>query len=152
MDKKPNHYQQALDLAEAGRHREALERIQEYLTTAPDDAEAVNDAGAVLHCLERYDEAIEHLLRARALCGDSAEIVWNLVEAYLAAGRPKEAIPLFEDMEKMGILSPDVLNRTADVFLNQGGKTEAIELLRHSLQVCPEQEILKPMIEILEKA
>ena len=78
-----NHYQRGLELAEAGRHTEALDCIQEHLRTAPDDAQALNDAGAILHCLGRSDEAINHFIKARAMQSDSPEIDWNLVEAYL---------------------------------------------------------------------
>jgi len=42
-----------------------------------------------------------------------------------------------------------VVNRTANVFLNQDNKTSAIETLLHSLQLWPEQEILRPMIDVI---
>jgi len=146
---KANYYERGLKLAEAGRYQEALACIQEHLRTAPDDAQTLNDAGAILHCLGRSDEAIEHLVKARSLQKDSAEIVWNMVEAYLATGRANEAIQYFDDMEQMGILNVDVLNRTANVFLNQNNKADAIEMLLRSLQICPNQEILQPMVEVI---
>ncbi len=149
MGTKSNHYQRGLELAEAGRHSEALDCIQEHLRTASDDAQALNDAGAILHCLGRSDEAINHFVKARALQSDSPEIIWNLVEAYLALGRANEAVQLFDDMERMGILNADVLNRTANVFLNQDNKADAIEMLLRSLTNWPDQEILKPMIEVI---
>ncbi len=144
-----NHYQRGLELAEAGRYQDAFNCIQEHLHTAPNDAEALNDAGAILHCLSRSAEAINHLVQARKLQGDSAEIVWNLVEAYLAEGKANEAMQLFDDMERMGILNVDVLNRAANVFLDEYNKDGAIEILLRSLQICPEQEILKPMIKVI---
>jgi Flp pilus assembly protein TadD len=60
-------YQKALDLAEAGRHEEALGCIQEYLSSSPNNAEALNDIGTILHCLDRSDEAIEHLVKVYSL-------------------------------------------------------------------------------------
>lgn len=144
-----NPYERGLQLAEAGRHREALACMREHLRTAPQDAQTLNDTGAILHCLGRSTEAIDHLVKARSLRKDSPEIVWNLVEAYLAAGRGNEAASLFSDMERMGVLNVDVLNRTADVFLNQNNKADAIEMLLRSLQICPNQEILKPMIQVI---
>ncbi|UCE50618.1 MAG: hypothetical protein JSW47_10725, partial [Phycisphaerales bacterium] len=71
-------YEKALELAEAGKHQEALRYMQEQLRTTGDDAEVLNDTGAILHCLGRSDEAIDHILRARSIQNDSAEIVWNL--------------------------------------------------------------------------
>jgi hypothetical protein len=149
MEKSSDSYQTGLELAEAGRYQEALPHIQEHLRATPDDAQALNDVGAVLHCLGRSDEAIRHFVKANALKADSVEIVWNLVEAYLAVGRPQEAMKLFDCMEQMGILNPDVLNRAANAFLNKDNKADAIEALHRSLQILPNQEILKPMIEVI---
>lgn len=144
-----NDYEKGLKLAEAGQHQEALNCMQEYLQTTPDDAQALNDIGAILYCLGRSDEAIDYLVRALNLKNDSAEIIWNLVEVYLAAGRPNDAAAFFDRMEQMRILNPDILNRTANVFLNQNNKGDAIEMLLRSLQICENQEILKPMIQII---
>jgi len=146
---KPDHYREGLRLAETGQYSQALEQIAEHLRAAPQDAEALNDAGAILHCLGRTDQAIDHFIRARSLHGDSAEILWNLSEAYIAAGRVKETSGLFESMERIGILNPDILNRTADVFLNQNDKAYALEMLLWSLRIAPEQVVLAPMIEVL---
>jgi predicted Zn-dependent protease len=144
-----NNHQKALESAEAGKHEEALGYMQEYLSSSPNDAEALNDAGAILHCLNRSDEAIKHLVKARSLQPDSAEIIWNLSETYLAADKPKEAMELFDDMERMSILNADVLNRTADILLKMGNLSDALKMLQRSLKLSPNQEILQPMIEVI---
>jgi hypothetical protein len=144
-----NHHQRALQLAQAGRHQEALACMKEHLRTAPDDAESLNDTGAILHCLGRSNEAIDYFIRAQKLRNDSAEIVWNLAEAYIATGRANEAAQLFDKMQQFGVLNVDVLNRTANVFLNQNNKAGAIEMLLASLRICPNQEILHPMIQVI---
>jgi hypothetical protein len=149
METNPNNYEIGLGLAEAGRHTEALACIQKHLQGAPEDAQALNDAGAILHCLGRSDEAIEHLTKARNLKPDSAEILWNLSESYMADGKVKEATFLFDDMQRLGILNADVLNRAATIFLNQNDKANAIEMLLRSQQMWSDQEILKPAIEII---
>ncbi len=149
METSSNQYQRGLELAEAGRHEEALACLEEHLRTVPGDAQVLNDAGAILHCLGRSDEAINHFVRAKSLQGDSPEIIWNLAEAYLAIGSADEAMRLFDDMERMGILSADLLNRTANVFLNQGNKGNAIEMLLNSIATTPNQEVLTPMIEVI---
>ena len=144
-----DHYQRGLELASAGRHQEALNCIREHLRMAPNDTQALNDAGAILHCLGRSEEAIGCLTKARSLQSDSAEIVWNLVEAYLASGRAAEAYSLFDSMEHMRILSVEVLNRTATMLLNQGKKGLAIEVLLRSSRLWPEQEVLRPMLDVV---
>lgn len=147
--RKPEDYRKALELAEAGQHAEALQYMQEYLCSAPDDAEALNDTGTILHCLGRSDEAVDHLVRARSLQPESAEIIWNLSETYLAAGKATEATGLFDDMDRMGVLSADVLNRTADVFLGENNLADAARMLNWSLELCPDQKILRPMIQVI---
>jgi pentatricopeptide repeat protein len=149
LKKNSNLHQKGLELAEAGKYPEALANIQEYLCTAPDDAQALNDAGTILYCLGRPDEAIDHFVKARSFQSDSVDILRNLVEAYLGVGRVKEAEQLFDNMERMGILKAEVLNRTANAFLAQDNKAGAIETLQHSLEISPEQKILQPMIEVI---
>ncbi|MHC4431412.1 MAG: tetratricopeptide repeat protein [Planctomycetota bacterium] len=143
------HYEKGLELAEAGRHWQALEYMQEHLRRTPDDAEVLNDTGAILHCLGRSDEAIDHFVKARSTREDSAEILWNLAEAYLATARASEAVEIFDQMDKMGILNADLLNRTAEIFLNQDNKASAIEMLLRSLRLCSDQEVLRPMVDVI---
>ena len=149
METIANYYQKGLELAEAGRHKEALECIKLYLNSAPEDGQAINDAGAILHCLGRSDEAIEYFLKARGLAPDSAEVLWNLAEAFLAVGNAKHAMELFDDMAKKSILNADLLNRTANILLEQGDIANALEMLLRSLQVSSNQEVLKPMVEVV---
>lgn len=147
-DINSDYYRKGLELAENGKYSEALTSLQEYLRISPDDAQALNDTGAVLHCLGRSEEAIDYFVRAKTHT-DSPEVTWNLAEAYLAACRPDKASQLFDDMERMGTLNADVLNRTARVFLDLNKKSEAIEMLLRSLRVWSDQEILRPMIEVI---
>jgi len=140
-----DYYSKGLELAQAGRQQEAFEAIQQHLNIAPDDYEALNDAGAILHCLGRSADAVGHLLKARTLKGDSAEIVWNLAEALLADGRAAQTVELFDDMQRMDILNPDIINRTANVFLRQNNKADAVEMLLRS-----NQQILNNMIEAIQ--
>jgi len=146
---KSEQYHRGLELAEAGQYQEALFRIEEHLHTAPHDVEALNDAGAILHCLGRTTEAINRFVQARRLNPDSAEVVWNLAEAYLADGSAAEAMLLFDDMDRMDILNVDVLNRAANIFLNQANIGHAIEVLLRSLQLAPQQKILSSIIEVI---
>ena len=144
-----NHYERGLDLASAGKYQEGLQCIREHLRTAPQDAQALNDAGAILHCLGRTEDALGYLTKARSLKSDSAEIVWNLVEAYLACGRADEAIALFDSMDGMGILSIDVLNRAATTLIDEGRKGPALEVLLHSCRLWPEQQVVQPMLDVI---
>jgi Flp pilus assembly protein TadD len=149
MTEKPEEYKKALELAEAGKSEEALCCIQEYLASAPNDAEALNDTGAILFSLGYTEEAANHLAKARELFPDSAEILWNLAEIRLADNNAEQAMDLFDDMEHLGLLNADVLNRTADVLLKNNNLTDAAKMLRRSLEVSPDQDILRPMIDVI---
>jgi len=142
-------YERAVELAEAGQHEQALEGINQHLKANPKDGQAWNDAGAILYCLGRVNEAIEYFEKAKGLCAESAEIYWNLAEAYLDGGFPGFTAKLFDGMERLGILSADLINRTANAFVQQGYYGNAVEMLIRSLQVSPGQQILQPMIEII---
>ena len=144
-----SHYEKAMILAENGHFQEALDLVENHLQESPDDAEALNDAAVLLHCMERSDEAIEKLNHARELVGDKPEIIWNLVEAHLALAQAEQARPLLTLMERQETINVDVLNRAANTLLNQEKFDDALDMLNWSLRLCPDQEILKPMIEVI---
>ncbi|MCF7972296.1 MAG: hypothetical protein K9N55_00615 [Phycisphaerae bacterium] len=146
---KPEEYQRALDAAEQGHYPEALAFIQSYLETSPRDAEAINDAGTILWCQGHSHEALSYLEKARQLGHNSPEILWNLFEAYLSVGRGLEAVKLFDDMERQGILHVDILNRAATVLIDSGNLPDALATLERSLALESRQAILEPIVEIV---
>ena len=146
---RPPEYQTALDMAEAGQYEQAFEAIQEHLISSPDDAEALNDSGAILHCMGNSQEAINHFKKARTFDSESSEIIWNLAEAHLALAQTEEAVELFHQMEDLGVLGVEILNKTANVMLGQNDLAGALEMLNWSLKISPDQEILHPMIEVI---
>ena len=150
-DSQGRGHESYMKLAETGRHQEALDQVRTFLREHPQDHQAWNDCGAILFCLRQVEDAIVAFEKARNLSGDavSAEIYWNLSEAYLDGGYPGMAVQQFDVMEKLGLLSADLLNRTADAFLKQESFGGAMEMLLRSLEVNPQQEILQPMLEIV---
>jgi len=150
MPAPSNHYEEALQLADQGQYQRAYDTIALHLEQEPNDAEVLNDTGVILHCLNRSQESIAHLTRAREIDGDTPDIIWNLVEAYLTEADIESARPLLQLMEANGTINFDVLNRAANILLNEDKLTEARDLLEWSLRLCPEQEILIPMLEIIE--
>ncbi len=146
---QPQGYDAALELAQAGRYEQALDCMREFLKQTDGSAEVLNDTGAILHCLGRTEEAVEYFLRAFTMQPDSTEIMWNLVEAYLTLGRADEAVRLFDNLERSSVLNVDVLNRAANIFLNKADMACAVEMLLRSLQICPGQQILLPMLDVI---
>jgi hypothetical protein len=139
-------YRHGVELVEAGRYEEGWDCFRTHLRDRPQDVQALNDAGAVLHYLGRTEEALGLLTQARQLQADSVEIAENLVEIYLAAGRAVEATQLFDDLERRGALSIELLNRTATLLLDQGNKGSALNVLLRSQRLWPDQEMLRPIL------
>ncbi|MHC4960700.1 MAG: hypothetical protein ACYTE1_06060, partial [Planctomycetota bacterium] len=87
-DSAAQQYEQALALAEAGQHEQALEQIVNYLQVMPNDGKAFNDAGTLLFCMQRGRDAIVYFEKALQLCegDDLTQVYWNLCETYLQEG------------------------------------------------------------------
>jgi hypothetical protein len=123
-------HRQALQLAGLGRHEEALAALREHLLGHPQDGEALNDAGALLYGLGRYQESARHLEMALAqLAQQPAQTLSNLLEAYLAAGRAGDAAALLPAMAKAGAISIEHVARTAAALTDAGRPDEAAEMI-----------------------
>lgn len=142
-------YNRGLELAQAGEYVQAMECIDRHLSENPVDAEALNDAGVILHCLRRDDEAIGRFLRSRAIDKRNVQTLLNLTEAYIASGKIEEMLGILDQLENENLLNPDMLNRAANRALETDKKLEAVELLLKSVRIWPEQKVLVPMIEII---
>lgn len=150
-DSGSSQYEQALTLADSGRHEQALELILSYLRSNPTDAQALNDTGTLLYCLKRGPEAMSYLEKAIRFSKDDQrqQICWNLCEVYITESCPDKAMALFEKMRTWGILNVDTVNRTAEQFVNQNKIGRAVEALCLSTRLVPNQKVLEPMIEVL---
>lgn len=144
-------YEQAVNLAEAGRYEPALQQMLGYLQTSPSDGKALNDAGTILFCMQRGAEAIAYFEKALTLCrGDElTQVYWNLCEACIQEDQPDKAAALFATMHERGILNVDILNRTAEKFLRLNNLGGAVETLLTSLDLSADQDVLRPMLEII---
>ncbi|MGE5294669.1 MAG: hypothetical protein ACM3VT_07560 [Solirubrobacterales bacterium] len=144
-----NYYQKGVELAEAGKYQEGFNCIREHLQSMPQDVQALNDAGTILHCLGRAEDAVAYLIRARELQSDNPQVIRNLAEAYLGGGMAAEAAQLFPEMERMGLLDVELMNRAATRLLDQDRKGPAVEVLLQSRRLWPEQQVLTPMLEVI---
>jgi tetratricopeptide (TPR) repeat protein len=142
-------YDRGQELAEAGKYREGLDCICEHLRTSPQDVQALNDAGVILHCLGRSEDAVAYLTKAWVLSGDNGQVAWNLAETYLACGKADEAAAMFDAMERLGVLNVDVLNRVAAMLLDQGKMGPALEVLLRSQRVWPGQQVLASALQVI---
>jgi len=151
-DTQGSKHAEALKLAEAGRHEEALAALREHLLRHPLDPEALNDAGAMLYKLERFDEAARHLKMALGhVTADAPQVLENLLEVYLAAGRGPEAAAMLDDLARAGGLTADLANRTAAVLLDSGDLHNAVETIIRSMELAPQEEHLAAIMAEVHK-
>jgi tetratricopeptide (TPR) repeat protein len=146
-----DHHGRALELARDGRQEQALLRLREHLLDHPFDAEALNDAGVLLHELGRHGEAVEHLRKAVARFAPPAppEALANLAEAYIAADRAVDSLGILERLRVAGALQVDLANRAAGAMLNAGDAAAAAEAVLCSLKACPDQPPLRGVLDEL---
>ena len=131
---QPSSHQRALELARQGRHAEALSAIQEHLLACPADGEALNDAGALLYALGRYDEAARHLQTALDRLPDKPpQVLENLLEVRLAAGHGEQALGLLDQLAEAGALTGDLAGRVAAGLLQHNDCPRAAEAILRSL-------------------
>ena len=71
--------------------RKQARRFSNAVRLAPNDADALNNLGAVYYVLEQYDRALESFQKATAAKPDSADAHYNLANAYYMSGRNREA-------------------------------------------------------------
>ncbi len=133
---------------DAGRYEQALECLREHLLICPEDAEALNDVGTILYSMGRFDEAGRHLSSALAfMARPRGQVMHNLAEAYLAAGRADDAMDLLNDLSDENALTADLLNRVTCALLEADDHDRAVETLHMSLRLPPGRNSLLPITE-----
>ncbi|MHC4561717.1 MAG: tetratricopeptide repeat protein [Planctomycetota bacterium] len=132
-------YRRGVELADADQFEQALTCIQEYLLHEPRDAAALNEAGVMLHALQRYDEAARHLTKAlQYLPDDAADVLANLAEVHLSAGRPDKVMDILEPLGASGALTGDLVRRVAMSFLDMGDAASAADIVDRAMAVEPQ--------------
>lgn len=147
----PPTYDRCAALAEAGKHKEARAAYEALLAAEPDHGRALNDLGALCYAQGRLDEAADLLRRAADHLGDErGQALWNLAEVWLAARRPAEAAALFGPMQEAGLLSPDLVSRTAGAQIDAGDAAGAVETLIGAIRAQPAmKDALLPAYEVV---
>lgn len=140
-------YRKGLELAGAGHYRQAFSCMKSYLAKKPSDAEAWNDAGAILFSLGEYKEAIKYFERAGDLKLDHADLYSNLAKAYLADGKSGMVVEMFEVLSDKGVLSDEIIRGTVESFIRFGDKVNAMEAAVRAQEFCPRSKKLRALIK-----
>ena len=105
--RRPDHWRElGRNLAERGRHLEALECYDRALMLEPDSPQLLKTRSDVLRSLGRHDEAVESLRRALKLKPDFASAHFELGNVlYYSLGRTAEAVASYRSTLR---LQPDM--------------------------------------------
>ncbi|MFL5344809.1 MAG: social motility TPR repeat lipoprotein Tgl [Hyalangium sp.] len=93
------HYNLGVQAQQAGKIQEALSEFQRAVELDPDNADAQNALGILLHLsFRRHSDAIEHYQKALEVRPNFSEARTNLANVYLDQGQYDEAIKLYEQV------------------------------------------------------
>ncbi len=93
------HYNLGLQAQQSGSIPEALSEYQRAIALDPDNADARNALGILLHLsYRRHAEAIEHYQKALEVRPNFSEARTNLANVYLDQGQYDQAIKLYEQV------------------------------------------------------
>jgi tetratricopeptide (TPR) repeat protein len=120
------------------------------LELAPDFGGTMANLGSLYGRAGRLEEAASILSRAVRIEPDNLEARVNLGAALGKLGRLDEAVEHFEEARRRGLRTPDVLNAVGLAYAQQGEVGPAIEALRESLAVRPDQPAVKELLAELE--
>ena len=141
MDNRSNQLQQLFregtELLQAGNAAESLVRFQAALNIDPSNATLHLHAGAVLHDLMRYEEAVDSYRHTLNVAPDMGEAHNNLGNSLMALGRFTEAVASFSRASELLTSSPVPLTARASALQALGNIAEAEADCRKALILDP---------------
>jgi tetratricopeptide (TPR) repeat protein len=98
--------------------------------------------GTQLTSQGHFDEAIPHLIAARAQLPDDYAANFNLALCYVATNQPKQAIGILNGLRNSGHSTADVNNLLAQAYIATGQSQEAFDAFQHAAALTPNNEKL----------
>jgi adenylate cyclase len=131
--------------------RETLEKGIELAQKAFAMDDSIAGAHALLcalYCYKReYDKAIDEGERAVALDPGGVDTLVNYANSLSYAGRPEEAIPLFQKAIRLNPFGPSYLYRQFGITLQMTGRfEEGISAFKKAIQIAPDN--IRPHIDL----
>jgi len=135
----------------SGKIKEAEECFQELVKMDPENAEVLNDLGVISHIRGDLDKSEDYLLKALAIKEDYLDALNNLGDLYLTANRSDEAFSQFEKYMSIGNQDPtSFYNELGKAYLERGKFEKARMVLAKSLELNPDQEVVRDSLKALE--
>ena len=125
-------------LLETGQHAKAAMALDRLPQTASADLHL--QAGLILAGIERYSEAAREFERAASGAGQSYDLGFNLVLAYVKSGQHQRAVEAGEAMLEAGHESAELHNLLSQAYEASGDTKSAYDALRTATELAPEDE------------
>jgi predicted AlkP superfamily phosphohydrolase/phosphomutase/tetratricopeptide (TPR) repeat protein len=139
-----------LILESRGRMAEAERHLRRAVELDPDYAGVLANLGALCARTGRAAEAIRILGRAVEKEPGNFEARINFGAALGKSGRHRDAILQFEEARRRGFRSPALFNGLAIAYHETGDYAKALENLRRSLELDPDQPEVRAMLADLQ--
>ena len=119
----------------------AADSYSKALDLNPENAAAHNNYGVVLNRLSRVDEAIEAFSKAITLMPDNAEFYKNLGNGFKKQGDFTKSIQAYRKVISLKPYKSENYEYLCAVLYLQGNAEEAIDLVKHWLELDPENPL-----------
>jgi tetratricopeptide (TPR) repeat protein len=134
-----------------GKIEEAEKCFLDLLKKEPTNAEALNDLGVMQHAKGNVKGAEDLFLKAIAAKQEYLDAYLNLVDLYQDAKRWSEAIAQLEECIQIENKDPNLFNMLGTFCLEMGNTEKARMALIKSLELNPDQELVRDSLMELEK-
>lgn len=122
-------YQEGIKQKLANHLSEAYDLFEHCLAIAPDDPDAIFEAGYLRFYLGQDSLGTEMFRRAMELDRENPRYVQSLAAAYLTRNEPDKAIPVIEHLSQLQTRRSDVLYQLVDLYKANGQTDQAIRAL-----------------------
>jgi type IV pilus assembly protein PilF len=134
------HYNLGVQAQQGGNIQEALSEFQRAVEMDPDNADAQNALGILLHLsFHRHAEAIEHYQKALEVRPNFSEARTNLANVYLDQGQYDQAIKLYEQvLNDMVYATPFIAQGNLGwAYYKKGDTEKALENIKAAVTLNP---------------
>jgi GWxTD domain-containing protein len=139
---------QCLNLGDFGA---ALSWLEKAHQAAPENRDFALALGRALFALGRMDDALAVLQPLAARIKEDSDLALQLGRIYQALGQFGEAVAIYRDALTSFGLQTQTLNDMGECYARLGEKAEALAAWKKSLELDPNQALLREKIASLEK-
>jgi len=130
---------------------QALDELRKAHEGSPESMEYALSYGRALLIAENFTEVIRVLTPYAAAGKEEFDLFYYLGEAAKRIGEPEAAIGYYQNALNQRGNVMEILNSIGSCYLELGNKREALRAWEKSLEINPDQETIKKIVEELKK-